>query len=347
MTYPAARYGAGAQVPSDANWIAFPSASFDKAAGAVEFWLRPTWASTDVTRHDIAGFFVNATNQFLLQKLTDNTLHFSIVTSAGTSDLVVAAADYAWRAADWVHIVIQWDDAVSLANQQKLYINGREPVHTDPLVDYNSGLLTPAAEFQIGNINNANAAFAAGRYDEAYAYSFSALDPSQGLLAHGGLTASPLEFLASSSNNATLSLSVVGGTRQGEYLFLGTDSLFHGLNVVARHRRDGNGRTSQWQFWDGTAWADLEAVTGFTDTTNNLKRNGNISWTSDPAGWSPSSLAGGPDLYYIRAYVASGSYTQSPIESRITTDILLFQYCGDITAASQTFVFGRRRRRPR
>ena len=94
----------------------------------------------------------------------------------------------------------------------------------------------------------------------------------------------------------------------------------------------------QWQFWNGTAWADLEAVDGFADTTNDLKRNGNVFWTADPATWSPSSVAGAPDLYFVRAYVASGSYTTNPVESRITTDILLFQNCADVTTNSR-FIF--------
>ena len=339
VTFPAGRYGNGAQVPNNNDWISFPTSAFDKVAGALEFWFQPTWANNDGVRHDMGGFFFNATNQFLLQKLADNSLHFTIVTSAGTSDLVVTAANYSWRAADWVHIVMQWNDAFSLLNQQVLYVNGVRPVHTDPAVDYNSALLTPDTDFYVGDISGiGSATYADGIYDEVYSHSLSAVDPSQGILAHAGLLASPLEFLASPSSNATLSLNVVNGTRQGEYLYLATDSRFRGLNVVLATAGVGTANL-QWQFWNGTAWADLEAVTGFADTTNNLKRNGNVYWTADPPGWSPSSLAGGPDLYYVRAYVASGSYTTDPIESRITTDILLFQYCRDVTTNSN-FVFG-------
>ena len=339
VIFTAGRYGAGAQIPSNNDWITFPTASgFDKAAGAVEFWFQPTWASNDGARHDIGGSYVNVTNQFLLQKLANNTLHFTIVTSAGTSDLVVAAAAYSWRAADWVHIILEWNDSLSLANQQQLYVNGLQPAHTDPIVDYNSALLTLDTDFYLGNISGiGSASYADGIYDEVYSYSLSAQDASSGILAHGGLTSSPLEFLASPSNNATLSLDAVNGTRQGEYLYLAADSRFRGLNVVLATAGAGTANL-QWQFWNGTAWADLEAVAGFADSTNNLKLNGNIFWTVDPAGWSPSSLAGGPDLYYVRAYVASGSYAPSPVESRITTDILLFQNCGDVTTNSN-FVF--------
>ena len=337
ITYPAARYGAGAWVPADTAFITFPISGFDKAVGAVDFWFQPTWASGDGFRHDIAGFYVNATNQLLLQKLADNSLHFTIVTSAGTSDLVVAPAAYGWEVADWVHVILQWNDTFSLANQQVLYVNGSRPAHTDPVVDYNSALLTPGTAFYFGNINNGDLSFAQGIYDEVSAYSHTALDLSQGALAHGGLLANPLEFLASPSDNADLSLGVVNGTRQGEYLYFGSDSRFRGLNVVLA--RAGAGTADlQWQFWDGTSWANLEAVAGFTDGTNSLKANGTLSWTADPTGWNPYAIGGGTDLYYVRAYLASGSYSPSPIESRITTDILLVQYCADV-ASNTSFVF--------
>ncbi len=142
-------------------------------------------------------------------------------------------------------------------------------------------------DFYLGNISGiGSATFSQGIYDEVYAYSLSALDPSQGILAHGGLAASPVEFLASPGNDATLSLDVVNGTRQGEYLYVASDSRFRGLNVVLATAGVGTVNL-QWQFWNGTAWADLEAVTGFTDTTNNLKRNGNIFWTADPRELEP------------------------------------------------------------
>ncbi|HSD66358.1 MAG TPA: fibronectin type III domain-containing protein, partial [Vicinamibacteria bacterium] len=102
----------------------------------------------------------------------------------------------------------------------------------------------------------------------------------------------------------------------------------------------GTGLDLQWQYWNGTAWANLESVGGFTDETNHFTKNGSIYW-SDPSGWAPYSQRAGPDLYYVRAHLpaTSGSYTRFPRESRITTDILLFQYCGDISAAGQEFRF--------
>jgi len=98
-----------------------------------------------------------------------------------------------------------------------------------------------------------------------------------------------------------------------------------------------------WEYWNGAtgAWADLEAVGGFTDQTSSFTKNGTVLWTSDPGGWAPYSVNGGPDLYYVRAHLPTGaSYSTSPVEYLIKTDILLFQYCGEIMAAAQTFAFG-------
>jgi hypothetical protein len=112
------------------------------------------------------------------------------------------------------------------------------------------------------------------------------------------------------------------------------------LNVVLATAGAGTSPNLQWQFWNGTAWANLESGFGFVDQTNNLTRTGTIYWTADPTGWSPYSVNGGPDLFYVRAHLASGDYSaQSPVERVVKTDILLFQYCGDITLDAQTFVF--------
>src|SRR6185295_5779599 len=50
------------------------------------------------------------------------------------------------------------------------------------------------------------------------------------------------------------------------------------------------------------------------------------------------SINGGPDLYYVRVRLNSGAvYTTAPREIQIKTDVLLLQYCGDVTLANQTF----------
>jgi hypothetical protein len=47
---------------------------------------------------------------------------------------------------------------------------------------------------------------------------------------------------------------------------------------------------------------------------------------------------GGPDLYYVRVHLpATTIYSTIPVEALIKTDILLLQYCSDITAAAREF----------
>ncbi len=330
--------GSGLRVPTTADSISFPLANnFDKAAGAIEFWFRPAYDSTDGVQHMIAGFFVNATSAFALEKGWSNNLYFKISTTASDSQLEVLAADYSWRANEWVHIRIQWNDSAPLATQQRLFLNGIEPVHGDPGLDYDSSLLTATGSFYIGRINDGAPPFSEGTYDELYSYVGSSSTSPPTLLAAGGLTTNTSEYLASTSRNFTFDFGNVDGSRRGEYFYLGADSKFRGLNVDLA--TSGIGTVNlQWQYWNGTAWGNLEGVAGFTDETNNLTRRGTIFWTTDPGGWSLYSLNGGPDLFFVRAYLASGAYTTQPRESVIKTDILLFQYCGDVTAA-ETFVF--------
>jgi len=327
--------GNGLRVPTDADSISFPLANnFEAAAGAIEFWFRPASDSNDGVQHNIAGFFVNATSAFSLEKGWSNNLYFIITTTAGASQLAVLAANYSWRANEWVHIRIQWNDSAPLATQQRLFLNGLEPPHGDPAVDYNSLNLTATGSFFIGRINDGGPDFSQGVYDEFYSYAGSSSTSPPTLLAAGGLTTNTSEYLASTSRNFTFDFDTVDGSRRGEYFYLGADSKFRGLNIALATSGIGTANL-QWQYWNGTAWANLA---GFTDETNNLTKTGTIFWTADPAGWSLYSVNGGPDLFFVRAYLSSGTYTTQPTETLIKTDILLFQYCGDITAA-ETFVF--------
>ncbi len=335
-----ARYGSGASVPTDGDWIEFPTAgNFDKAKGAIEFWFQPTYDSTDGIQRDIAGFSVDASNGWFLQKtLTDNRLHFRIVAGV-TCDLFVLPANYSWRAYDWVHLRLEWDDTAPPGTQQRLFINGSEPAHTNPVSDYNAASLSVGPIFYLGNNNNGSPNFGPGIYDEFRSYGTSASTPA--LLAYGGLTTNGSENLADLNRNFTMSFTAVDASRRGRHLYLGSDSEFRGLNVALATAGAGTAPDLQWQYWDGTAgaWASLETG-GFTDQTNNLTKSGTIYWTADPANWAQYSVNGGPDLYYVRAYLASGNYaTQAPIEAVIKTDILLFQYCADVNLASQTFSF--------
>ena len=163
-------------------------------------------------------------------------------------------------------------------------------------------------------------------------------------LAHGGLLSDAREYLRSATpaRNFQYAFAPVDTTRRGRYAYFGSDSKWSGLNVYLAVRGASAGALDlQWQFWNGTTWANLESGYGFTDPTANLTANGSIYWTGDPASWKPYSVDGGPDLYYVRAYLTntSAAYTTPPTESEITADILLFQYCSDVTAANQEFRF--------
>ena len=335
-----ARYGSGASITASTQYVAFPTSDFDGARGALEFWYQPTYDSADGVHHDLCGFSDLTGNVFVLEKPAGDTLDFIFLVSGDFLRLRVAAADYGWRAYDWVHVRLEWDEALPLATQMRLYLNGVEPAHSDPAVDYGSSGLTVQPLFRFGNIDG-DATFAPGIFDEIHVYGGSSTTPAP--LAHGGLTADASEYLADSAKDYLLALAGVDATRRGVYLSLGADSPFRGLNVSLATAGAGVAAGSLvWEYWNGTtgAWADLEAVAGFTDQTGSFTTSGSLYWTGDPAGWAPYSVNGGPDLYYIRAHLPTGvNYTTTPREKQIRTDILLFQYCGNITAAAQTFQF--------
>jgi uncharacterized repeat protein (TIGR01451 family) len=152
-------------------------------------------------------------------------------------------------------------------------------------------------------------------------------------LANGGLVGAANEYLNNPAANFTLNFTGANA------FYLGADSKFRGLNVALATIGAGDADL-QWQYWNGTGWANLEVVAGFVDETNSFRADGSIHWAGDPAGWTTRTVDGSPLLYYVRAVLASGSYAIQPVESRIRTDILLFQHLSEITAAGQTFAFG-------
>jgi hypothetical protein len=330
----AARYGNGARVSNSGQYVAFSTADLDKAKGALEFWYQPTYANSDGVLHDICGFVFNASNLMVFEKAADNNLYLRFVSNGTTVEMRATAATYSWRAGDWVHIRLEWDDSqASILNQMRIVLNG-SPIPPDIswANDYNSTNLTLAPVYRFGNTNG-DASFASGVYDEIHVYGGSQTTPT--LLAYGGLTSNASEYLADPAKSYPLSLAGVDPSRRGRYLTFGAESRFRGLNVLLSTFGAGVTAGSMlWEYWNGTtgAWADLEAVAGFTDQTSSFTKNGSVLWTSDPAGWAPYSMNGGPDLYYVRAHLPNlASYSTTPIEHRITTDILLFQYCADVT----------------
>lgn len=153
-------------------------------------------------------------------------------------------------------------------------------------------------------------------------------------LARGGLVGDADEYLADPARNFPLGFSGVGT----QYLYLGAESTFRGIGIALQSLGLGATADLNWEYWDGAAWTSLEAVAGFTDLTNSLRKNGSLFWSADPAAWSPTIVAGSPSLYYVRASLGVGSYTSPPTEAEMRTDILLLQHGGDVTASGQRFV---------
>ncbi len=334
VNFVAARYGNGADVTTTTSFFNFPTAvNFDSAKGAIEFWYKPTYASNDGANHTLGGYNFNGANNWLFTKDNANNLTFSINALAIASQITASPAQYSWRASEWVHLRFEWDDTLPVADQLKIFVNGVEPNPGGGTGSDYVAATNVSANFQIGRRSPSGGS--TGVYDEVFVYGGSAATPTA--LANGGLSSSASESLASTTNNFVFGFGAGDGARRGEYLYLGADSKFRGLNVALATAGAGSPNL-QWQYWNGTAWTDLEVGFSFNDETSHLTKSGTISWT-DPFGWSSYSINGGPDLYYVRASLASGSYTTSPRELVIKTDILLFQYCGDITANSQRFVF--------
>jgi len=345
FSFPGARYGSGTQVGGSTEYFAFSTVDFNAAKGAIEFWYRPDYDHTDSAAYrDIAGFRTDGGNQVVLEKLdTDDSLHLVFRFGGSTSGVQVAAADYRWRAGDWVHFRLQWDDSAPPATQLEIFLNGAKPLQTASGVDYNSAFLVlpPDQQFRFGNIDG-DVNFSAGIYDELWVYDGNPTPAtSPRALANGGLTGTN-EYLATGGQNLALTFTAVDGDRQGSYFLIGADSKFRGLSVSLAVKGVSlmAPGTLYWEYWNGVAWDTLEAGTGFVDQTNDFRQSGSVFWTLDPGGWAPYSIGGGPDLYYVRVRLSSGaSYSTPPTENVIKTDILLFQSCNDVTTAAATFAF--------
>jgi len=347
MTYVAGRYGSGALFNANSDRIewrpvggAVQNVELDR--GRIEFWCQPNYNSTDATLHyffDLDNDGVAGGVRIYLRKETTNDLTVGVQDVTGTNrGISIPAANYQWTAGDWVHLAMDWDSTDPTDNVN-VYMNGVELVPTATNnVTFTMEPENPLGLFRLGNrVAGGPAANGNVVLDEFTLYS-SPTTPTQ--LADGGFQASASEYLNRGNNNFTLAFTPVNAlTRSGRYLFFGSDSKFRGLNVSLTTKGAGAGLNLQWQYWNGSAWANLETVAGFTDQTNHLTADGTVFWTADPTGWAPYSVNGGPDLYYVRVYLAAGSYTTSPVEGVIRTDILNFLYCGDLTSDNQVFTF--------
>ena len=346
ITFLAGRYGNGAQIDANGDTITFPAASnFDPFFGAVELWYKPSYtcrtapSTCDGTRHVLWHMQQVATDYFILEKTAANNLEFRVSKGGVLTTKQVALGAFGWGANDWVHLRVTWDETSPIVAEKLLiYVNGARPTQGI------SGATFSAAGLVVGpsyiGTDSTGSNHASGVLDEFHMYTAESLPTP---LAHGGLTSNGEEYLADGTRNADLLELPIDAQKRGQYLCFGSDSKMRGLNVALTTAGTGVAAGDvDWEYWNGSSWADLETGFGFTDQTQSFTKNGTVYWTSDPTGWAPYSVNGGPDLYYLRAHLKSTSpgYGVRPRESRIVTDILLLQYCADITTANQTFVFG-------
>ncbi len=157
-------------------------------------------------------------------------------------------------------------------------------------------------------------------------------------IANGGVIG-PNEYLADRGNNYTLNFTTVGTS----CLYLGSASMFRGVNVAVATAGAFVSADLLWSYWSGAGWTSLE--TGpFNDATYGFQWEGPIYWPNDPAGWTPTSVSGSPSLYYVRACLASGAYTTRPVEAAITrVDVAITSrnnLAGDITGRLHSALFG-------
>jgi hypothetical protein len=340
-----ARYGNGARFTNDGDYLAISSAgNFNPGQGAIELWYQPSYdygSSTDGSDNALFGYWIDSNNFFYAYHEPGNAaasgLAFQISTGGNFSRISLgggASYPQRWRANDWVHLRFEWRAGTAGGEHIAVIVNGELATPALFSLDYPTPVATEPI-FNVGdrarsdNYNNN----AGGIIDELVIYDTAGAPRP---LAMGGLTSDPGEFLASATANFTLGFGAVDARGRGEYLYFGSDSQFRGLNVALATPGQGTAPVLAWEYWNGTAWVAL-AIGG--DGTNNLTSPaGTIYWSDDPSNWSVYSVNGGPELYYVRAYLASGDYaTDFPVEGIIKTDILLFQYCGDITLAAQTF----------
>jgi len=344
VTIVPAKYGNGAEFNSNTDAVSAGtsgSLDFNAGSGSIDFWYRPYYDSNEGSppRRVLWENEGIGPDYFMLERTNLGELKFTIQNTGGASaSTTVSAANFSWRAFEWVHIRTFWKSNGLAGDRLRIYLNGVAPPQvvsgTYDGIGMNKGptYFGGCAGACPGGLNG----HANGVIDEPHIYTGAVDNPS--ILAYAGLSANGSEFLGDANRNFSLGFLPVDGSRRGHYLFLGADSKFRGLNVALAS--PGTGTVDlRWEYWNGAAWADLEAVAGFTDQTNHLTRDGTVFWTADPAGWSPYSVAGEPDLFYVRVSLTSGPYTLAPMERLIKTDILLFQYCLDLTQDAQRFNF--------
>lgn len=85
------------------------------------------------------------------------------------------------------------------------------------------------------------------------------------------------------------------------WLYMGLDAKFNGATFKFKNKA--SGFAIQTQYWNGTAWIDLDSVLNdYTDNTNNMSVDGNFMWTA-PGDWAANAV-NAQTKYWIRMRTA-------------------------------------------
>ena len=193
VTFEAARFGSGARLDASGDSIQVPtSGNFDKARGRIGV-LVPARLRQRRRRAPRHLRLLHGREQLLVPGEAHGQQ--PLLPHPGgrrrrTRSYAVLAANYSWRANEWVHLRISWDDTLPLSTQQRMHINDIEPLHINPAVDYDStapGRRRPSSD---SATPMATPPSRPGVYDEIDIISATTV------LANAGLVGTASEYLA-------------------------------------------------------------------------------------------------------------------------------------------------------
>jgi hypothetical protein len=345
-TFTDGRYGNGILIDAGSEYarldITTDTANFDKKKGAIEFWFQPDHGSTDnsYSRYYVS-IWEDANNEFRFRKDVSGVLQFLMTANGTYSNHYVTAANYFWKANDWIHFRIEWDDSASVADQAKIYMNGKALTMSNNSTDYNGDNLTLDQYMYIGNGSAAGTTRADGIIDEFRIYDLynSGSNAELKKLSEGGYTGDADEYLADTDTDYTFDFNDDDTNNRGEYFWLGSDSWFQGVNISLATIGLNDPLQDfdfDWEYWNGTNWSALTVVD--QDPGTHSFRGSGTFYFDNPGNWFPYSVNGSVDLYFIRGHLESGDYSTNPVEDTIETDILFFSYLSNISSKDQTLV---------
>jgi len=354
LSFNRARFGKGMR---SGNWDSYlqvpPSQNFDNQSGGFECWYNPAYNHTDNTFHYVCLQTNDGTNEFAVAKddnagvtCNSNPNCLSLYMWRGASSTTEAAVYFTQTQysfsnnGDWHHILAIWDASLTTTDDLQLYLDG---VKATGRVGAGGAFLSSPyspTEVRIGRGET---------QDEVRIFDFADGGTPIRQLSAGGDTSNANEYLADSSKNFTLSFTDDDSANRAEYLFLGADEKFSGILVELATKGVGSNLDLSWEYWaqgscpgfpnggsiSDYCWKSLETTPGFYDGTENFTKDGIVSFNLPPKDWVPYSVNGSPDLYFVRVHLEQGSYSTYPVESRILTDVSVFQYLGKLEGSQK------------